>query len=103
MIEGPHDQEVQPAVELATQTQHDPGVCGGHQGESPSPQQASEKVSEQVRLVIVRVNKIDLMPHHNVSDDAKDPGVKLATVFDFIKGQATGPGHLPNEEVAVPG
>ena len=63
----------------------------GHQSETPAaPDPPAEHGGEQIRLVVVTVNKIDVVFHNNVAQRVKDTEIEFAALFNLVKGQTAG-------------
>src|SRR5438445_11742323 len=74
----------------------------GHKGKVLTPHPPTEHGSKQVTLVIVTVNKIDVMLQNDLAQSTEDTEVEFAAFFNLVEGQPTGTCLVRDTKLPIP-
>jgi len=73
----------------------------GYQGDMPAPQPSSYKIGEEVALVVMGVDKVDVVVDDDVSNRAHNPEIELPMFWNLIVGQAASTRLVRNAKLLV--
>jgi hypothetical protein len=73
----------------------------GYQGDMPAPEPSSYEIGEEIALIVMGVDKVDVVVDDDVSNCAYDPEIELPVFWNFVVGQAASTRLVRNAKLLV--